>query len=101
MRVWERGTGETFACGTGACASAVACILNGLTDDEVTVRLLGGELNIRWDREANLVYMTGPTEIVFDGRLRLKLNREYVVAVPKNVGTAFVACETVGWDPYP
>ena len=50
MRVWERGTGETLACGTGACATVVACILNGLTDDEVTVKLLGGELNIRWDR---------------------------------------------------
>lgn len=67
MRVWERGTGETLACGTGTCATAVACILNGLTDDEVTVRLLGGELIIRWDRETNLVYMTGPAKVVFDG----------------------------------
>lgn len=67
MRVWERGSGETLACGTGACAVAVACVLNGLTEDEVTVRLLGGDLQIRWDREKDTVYMTGPAEIVFDG----------------------------------
>ena len=69
MRVWERGTGETLACGTGACASTVACILNGLTDDEITLHLLGGDLKVRWDREANLVYMTGPATIVFDGEI--------------------------------
>ncbi|MBO5372418.1 MAG: diaminopimelate epimerase [Lachnospiraceae bacterium] len=69
MRVWERGSGETFACGTGACATAVAAILNGLTEEEVTVQLLGGDLQIRWDRESNLVYMTGPATIVFDGEL--------------------------------
>lgn len=67
MRVWERGSGETLACGTGACAVAVACVLNGLTEDEVTVQLLGGDLRIRWDREKNRVYMTGPAETVFDG----------------------------------
>lgn len=67
MRVWERGSGETLACGTGTCATVVASILNGLTDDEVTVRLLGGELIIKWDRETNLVYMTGPARVVFDG----------------------------------
>lgn len=67
MRVWERGTGETLACGTGACASVVACILNGLTDDEVTMHLLGGDLRIRWDREGNHVFMTGPAETVFEG----------------------------------
>lgn len=67
MRVWERGSGETLACGTGACAVTVASILNGLTEDEVTVRLLGGNLNIKWDREKNTVYMTGPAEVVFDG----------------------------------
>lgn len=67
MRVWERGTGETLACGTGTCATVVACILNGKTEDEVTVRLLGGELIIRWDREENIVYMTGPARVVFDG----------------------------------
>jgi len=69
MRVWERGTGETLACGTGSCATAVACILNGLTDSRVTVKLLGGELQIEWDREQNLVYMTGPAETVFEGTI--------------------------------
>ena len=67
MRVSERGSGETLACGTGACAVAVACALNGLTEDEVTVKLLGGDLQIKWDREKNTVYMTGPAEVVFDG----------------------------------
>lgn len=67
MRVWERGTGETLACGTGCCATVVACILNGLTDNTVTVKLLGGELEITWDREENLVYMTGPAVTVFEG----------------------------------
>ncbi|HBA62883.1 MAG TPA: diaminopimelate epimerase [Lachnospiraceae bacterium] len=67
MRVWERGTGETLACGTGACAVAVSSILNGFTESEVTIKLLGGDLRIRWDREENKVYMTGPAEVVFDG----------------------------------
>lgn len=67
MRVWERGSAETLACGTGACAAAVACVLNGLTETEVTVKLLGGNLFIQWDRENNKVYMTGPAEVVFDG----------------------------------
>ena len=67
MRVWERGSGETLACGTGTCATAVACILNGLTDDEMTVHLLGGDLYIKWDREKDTVYMTGPAETVFEG----------------------------------
>ena len=67
MRVWERGSGETLACGTGACAVAVASILNGYTEDKVTVKLLGGDLLIEWDREANKVYMTGPAEVSFDG----------------------------------
>ncbi len=71
MRVWERGSGETLACGTGACAVAVASILNGYTEDQVTVRLLGGDLKIEWDREANKVYMSGPAEVVFDGEIRL------------------------------
>ena len=67
MRVWERGTGETLACGTGCCATVVACILNGLTEETVTVKLLGGEILVTWDREANLVYMTGPARTVFEG----------------------------------
>lgn len=71
MRVWERGTGETLACGTGACATVAACILNGLTEEEVTVKLLGGELDILWDKKANLIYMTGPATTVFDGEIEL------------------------------
>ena len=71
MRVWERGSDETLACGTGACATTVACILNDKTENEVTVRLLGGDLKIRWDREANQVYMTGPATVVFDGEITL------------------------------
>lgn len=67
MRVWERGTGETYACGTGCCATVVACILNGLTDESVTVKLLGGEIEIIWDKESNLIYMTGPAVTVFEG----------------------------------
>lgn len=69
MRVWERGSGETLACGTGACASAVACVLNGLTEDEITLHLLGGDLSVRWDRKENVVYMTGPAKVVFDGEI--------------------------------
>ena len=69
MRVWERGTGETLACGTGCCATAVACILNGLTEDEITVHVLGGKIRIFWDRQENLVYMTGPAETVFEGEI--------------------------------
>lgn len=69
MRVWERGTGETLACGTGCCATAVACALNGLTDNEITVKLLGGELFIQWDRETNQIYMTGPAVTVFEGEV--------------------------------
>jgi len=71
MRVWERGSGETMACGTGACAVAVACILNGLTEDKVTVKLLGGDLQIEWDKEADKVYMTGSAEVSFDGEINL------------------------------
>lgn len=72
MRVWERGSGETLACGTGACAVAVATILNKLTDgDQVTVHLLGGTLQITWDREENLIYMTGPATTVYDGEIIL------------------------------
>ncbi len=71
MRVWERGSGETWACGTGACAVAVACILNGWTEDIVTVRLRGGDLRIEWDRAKNTVFMTGPATVVFDGEITL------------------------------
>ena len=71
MRVWERGTGETLACGTGACAAAVACSLNGLTKDTVTVKLLGGTLQIQWDKAENRVYMTGPATTVFEGEIEI------------------------------
>lgn len=69
MRVWERGSGETLACGTGATASAVAAILNGHTDNTVKVLLRGGELTVEWDREKNHLYLTGPAVTVFDGEL--------------------------------
>ena len=71
MRVWERGTGETLACGTGACATAVACVLNGFTARLVDVRLKGGTLRIEWSAENGHVFMTGPCEPVFDGVLLL------------------------------
>ena len=67
MRVWERGSGETLACGTGSCATVAACVLNGLTEPSVTVKLLGGELLVEWDREADLIYMTGPASTVYEG----------------------------------
>ena len=67
MRVWERGSGETMACGTGACATAVAAVLNGYAERDVTVHLLGGDLEISWDETDNCVYMTGPAATVFTG----------------------------------
>ena len=67
MRVWERGSGETFACGTGACASVVASVLNRLTENKVTVKLLGGELEIEYNQDESTVYMTGPARVVFTG----------------------------------
>ena len=70
MRVWERGSGETLACGTGACATAVACALNGWTDKKVTIHLTGGDLHIEWD-ENGMVFMSGPATIVFDGEYLL------------------------------
>lgn len=70
MRVWERGSGETLACGTGACASVVAGVLNGKTDRRVTVHLRGGDLEIEWNPEDNHVYMTGPAMTVFEGEIR-------------------------------
>lgn len=72
MRVWERGSGETLACGTGACAVAVASLWNQwVKEGPVTVKLLGGDLTIEWDRQEDLVYMTGPAEIVFEGEIHL------------------------------
>ncbi len=71
MRVWERGSGETWACGTGATASAVAAMLMGYTEDTVTVTLLGGDLTIRWDRETGHVFMTGPASEVFQGEIAI------------------------------
>jgi diaminopimelate epimerase len=72
MRVWERGTGETLACGTGTCATVIAAILNGLVDagEKITVHLLGGDLQIEWSgREGDSVFMTGPAENVFEGEI--------------------------------
>ncbi len=71
MRVWERGSGETLACGTGTCASVVACVLNGKTEPEVDVHLLGGDLHIFYDQKENTVWMTGPAAVVFDGEISL------------------------------
>lgn len=73
MRVWERGSGETLACGTGACACVVACVLNNLTDNKVTVQLLGGNLVIEYDQESDTVYMTGPARISFTGNIDVDL----------------------------
>ncbi len=70
MRVWERGSGETLACGTGACATAVAAMVKGLTEKKVTVHLLGGDLQIEWAADDH-VYMTGPAEEVFEGKLKI------------------------------
>ena len=71
MRVWERGSGETLACGTGACASVVACVLNGKTENTVTVKLLGGDLLIEYNEEENTVYMTGPARVSFTGNIEI------------------------------
>lgn len=71
MRVWERGSGETLACGTGACAAAVASILNGLAERRVTVKLPGGDLLIEWDEKSGRVYMTGPAVTVFEGEIEI------------------------------
>lgn len=67
MRVWERGSGETWACGTGACASVAACVLNGKTERDVLVHLRGGNLSVRWDETTGHIFMQGPAEFVFDG----------------------------------
>ena len=71
MKVWERGSGETLACGTGACAATVASVLNGLTDRDIQVSLRGGTLKIKWDAENDHVYMTGPAVSVFEGVLTI------------------------------
>ena len=71
MRVWERGSGETLACGTGACASAYAAMLNGLADNEVRVHLLGGDLIIKYDQNTDHIFMTGPCETVFSGSITI------------------------------
>lgn len=71
MRVWERGAGETLACGTGACATLVAASLSGLVGDEADIVLLGGTLHIKWDKEENNIYMTGPARFVFDGTITI------------------------------
>lgn len=67
MRVWERGSGETLACGTGACATLVAAVLTGCANRKATIHLFGGDLSIEWVEQNNHVYMTGPAETVFDG----------------------------------
>ncbi|MBQ7679792.1 MAG: diaminopimelate epimerase [Butyrivibrio sp.] len=72
MRVWERGTGETLACGTGCCATTVACILNGVTDRHVTVQVLGGAIDCEWDEKTGHVFMTGPAVTAFEGTIDLR-----------------------------
>ena len=69
MRVWERGAGETLACGTGACAVLVASVLNGISERKATVKLLGGDLMIEWNEKDNHIYKTGPATKVFDGEI--------------------------------
>lgn len=71
MRVWERGSAETWACGTGTCATVMACILNGLTDNDVLVHLRGGDLRIAYDAKSNHIFMTGPATEVFEGEIQL------------------------------
>lgn len=71
MRVWERGSGETWACGTGATASAVAAIMLGLAEDTVEVQLKGGSLTITWERQGGHVFMTGPAVEVFHGEIEI------------------------------
>lgn len=71
MRVWERGAGETLACGTGACAVLVASVLNGVSERAATIKLLGGDLFIEWDEKDNHVYMTGPAVKVFEGEINI------------------------------
>lgn len=72
MRVWERGTGETLCCGTGCCATAVACILNKKTNNAITVHVIGGEILIEWDKETNHIFMTGPAKTSFEGSVEVE-----------------------------
>ena len=83
MRVWERGAGETLACGTGACGVAVAAILNNYTQRNVTVKLIGGDLEIEWNKEDNHVYMTGPATTVFEGQIPLNKRKTSFCVVKK------------------
>ena len=69
MRVWERGSGETLACGTGTCASVMACILTGLNGQRVLVHLLGGDLTIEYEEKSNHIFMTGPAVTVYEGEI--------------------------------
>ncbi|WP_372631428.1 diaminopimelate epimerase [Cohnella sp.] len=71
MRVWERGAGPTLACGTGACATLVSSVLNGLTDREATISLAGGDLRIQWDEASDRIYMTGPAAAVYTGSVEI------------------------------
>lgn len=71
MRVWERGTGETLACGTGSCALTVAGVLNDVTDREVDIELKGGMLHVEWNKDDNHVYMTGPARVTFEGEIEV------------------------------
>ena len=71
LRVWERGSGETMACGTGACATLVAAVLNGLTERQATLHLPGGQLSIQWNPEDSRVYMTGSATLVFTGEIEI------------------------------
>jgi diaminopimelate epimerase len=72
QRTWERGTGETLACGSGACAVAVASILSGLVDRKLVISLRGGELAMEWPDNASSVFMTGPAAEVFRGRFPIE-----------------------------
>ncbi|MEG2119716.1 MAG: diaminopimelate epimerase, partial [Pseudoflavonifractor sp.] len=71
MRVWERGSGETLACGTGACAVLAASVASGRSSRAVTVRLLGGDLDLYWDEDNGHIYMTGPAVTVFEGQINI------------------------------
>ena len=92
MRVWERGSGETFACGTGACAAVAAGIAAGRTRDSVKVSLLGGTLDIDYDRQNETMYMTGPAREVFEGWTD-KDKDSYIQAIKQEFNQFFGADE--------